>query len=124
MPNRIQLRRTAGWRKPADTIVVSRPSRWGNPFRVVREPGVGWSLRGIPEERGEWTGIGRELACAYAKNFYYSWITGAPSIKPTIQGLTAPFGTDLESLRGYNLACWCPLEFACHGDVLLELAND
>jgi hypothetical protein len=34
VPKRIQLRRTRGWRKPADAVVVSRPSRWGNPFRV------------------------------------------------------------------------------------------
>lgn len=33
-PRRIQLSRRSGWRKPEGTIVVSRPSRWGNPFRV------------------------------------------------------------------------------------------
>lgn len=26
-------------------------------------------------------------------------------------------------LRGKNLACFCPLDQACHADVLLELAN-
>jgi hypothetical protein len=34
MPARIQLRRSKGWRKPAGAVVVARPSRWGNPFRV------------------------------------------------------------------------------------------
>lgn len=29
----------------------------------------------------------------------------------------------LETLRGKNLACWCPPSQACHADVLLELAN-
>ena len=38
-PVRIQLRRTKGWRLPADTVVVSRPAKWGNPF-VVGDPGV------------------------------------------------------------------------------------
>lgn len=33
-PRRIQLRRTKGWRKPEGAIVVARPSKWGNPFRV------------------------------------------------------------------------------------------
>jgi hypothetical protein len=28
-----------------------------------------------------------------------------------------------ETLRGRNLACWCPLEGPCHADVLLEIAN-
>lgn len=33
-PVRIQLRRTKGWRKPERAVVVARPTRWGNPFRV------------------------------------------------------------------------------------------
>lgn len=35
MPERIQLRRTKGWRKPTGAIVVRRPTRWGNPFPVA-----------------------------------------------------------------------------------------
>ncbi len=27
------------------------------------------------------------------------------------------------TLRGKNLACWCPLDGPCHADVLLEVAN-
>jgi hypothetical protein len=34
MPRRIQLSRRSGWRKPAGAIVVSRPSKWGNPFKI------------------------------------------------------------------------------------------
>ena len=34
MPKRIQLKRTKGWRKPEGAVVVSRPSRWGNPFAI------------------------------------------------------------------------------------------
>ena len=30
---------------------------------------------------------------------------------------------EIEELRGHDLACWCPLDQACHADVLLELAN-
>lgn len=32
-------------------------------------------------------------------------------------------GLDLSSLRGKDLACWCPLDKPCHADVLLRLAN-
>jgi hypothetical protein len=32
---RIQLRRTKGWRKADGAVVVARPTRWGNPFPVV-----------------------------------------------------------------------------------------
>jgi hypothetical protein len=34
MPERIQLRRAKGWRKPASAVVVARSSRWGNPHRI------------------------------------------------------------------------------------------
>lgn len=36
-PRRIQLSRKRGWRKPPNTIVVARPGKWGNPFRVTPE---------------------------------------------------------------------------------------
>jgi hypothetical protein len=32
MPERIQRRRTAGWRMPERAVYVGRPTRWGNPF--------------------------------------------------------------------------------------------
>jgi hypothetical protein len=35
-PKRVQLSRKRGWRKPPGAVVVvSRPSRWGNPYRVA-----------------------------------------------------------------------------------------
>ena len=34
MPARIQRKRTKGWRLPPNTICVTRPSRWSNPYRV------------------------------------------------------------------------------------------
>jgi signal-transduction protein with cAMP-binding, CBS, and nucleotidyltransferase domain len=33
-PKGVQLKRTLGYRKPPGAIVVSRPSRWSNPYRV------------------------------------------------------------------------------------------
>jgi len=27
-------------------------------------------------------------------------------------------------LKGYNLACFCGLDQPCHGDVLLDIANE
>lgn len=32
MAERIQRRRTKGWRMPEGAVYVGRPSRWGNPF--------------------------------------------------------------------------------------------
>ena len=33
-PHRIQRKRTRGWKMPANTVYVGRPTIWGNPFRV------------------------------------------------------------------------------------------
>lgn len=37
----------------------------------------------------------------------------------------APFTTEQirDELGGRDLACWCPLDDTCHGDVLLAIAN-
>lgn len=34
---RIQLSRKKGFKLPPNTVVVSRPSKWGNPFKVGRD---------------------------------------------------------------------------------------
>jgi hypothetical protein len=36
MPERIQLSRKKGWKMPPNTVKVSRPSVWGNPFPVEK----------------------------------------------------------------------------------------
>lgn len=34
MPERIQRKRTKGWRMPAGAVYVGRPSIWGNPYQT------------------------------------------------------------------------------------------
>ncbi len=98
-PQRIQLSRKKGWRKPEGCIVVARPSLWGNPYRVTKPSGPG----GGPLE---------------AVTLYHLHLLTHPEDFPS-----------LDELRGHDLACWCPLtderggRVPCHADVLLELAN-
>lgn len=40
MPERIQLSRKKGWRLQPNTVVVSRPSKWGNPFKGKQSTAV------------------------------------------------------------------------------------
>jgi len=104
-PRRVQLRRTKGWRTPDNTVVVSRPTRWGNPFCVVR---------GSVMQSSKLTVVKR----------YEQWLTGNNVLssaqneanKPTIEEIRRELG-------GKNLACWCSEGDACHADVLLCLAN-
>ena len=120
MPIRIQLSRTRGWRKPDNTVVVSRPSQWGNPHKVVPF-GKGWgALIGIDlRERNGATFLGFDRtfntpneARGYAVELYREYLCRNIDLKARV-----------DELRGKNLACWCPVGAPCHADVLLELAN-
>lgn len=108
MPDRIRLYRLKGWRKPAMTILVCRPTRWGNPWVVEQHEGR-WRCRDsrnglcVPAAT---EAEARDLAIAH----YRAWI--APQAE-AVRG----------ALRGYNLACFCRLDQPCHADVLLEIAN-
>ena len=93
MPERFRLRRTAGYRKPAGAVVVTRASkRWGNPFRVG-DPGV-------PDR-------------ATAIDRYERHLVEHPELVARIRA----------ELAGRDLACSCPLDGPCHADVMLRVAN-
>lgn len=113
MPERVQLRRTKGWRMPANTVKVDRSNKvFGNPFTAdsAREAGY---LEHQPDPRAF-------LARCFREWLFdpYRWWQGLEAD----QRKRAIFD-GLDKLRGKNLACWCPLDGPCHADVLLELAN-
>lgn len=110
-PRRIQLRRTKGWRLPAGAIVVTRSTRWGNPFPVNES---------------------RKAAVAA----FRSWLLGLEPGQPDTYELGRRtfdrrwMRANLALLRGHDLACWCPPSpphssqpDICHAAVLLALAN-
>ena len=130
-PQRIQLRRTAGWRKPEGAIVVSRPTIFGNPFRpiksdccpnwdVIDDNGVKYlidhprahQIAGVVTTRAEAV---HESVRLFAADLTY-WLGGRMSHDPELAAA-------IRGLRGHDLACWCPLDQPCHADVLLEIAN-
>lgn len=96
-PERITLSRAKGWRMPPNTVVVARPGRWGNPFKI--------GDFGIPDAK---TAVQR----------YREWLEGR------VTGPERPDAVEIRTqLGGKNLACWCRPGDICHADVLLELAN-
>ena len=122
MPERIQLSRKAGYRKPAGAIVVTRgPGRkWGNPFVVGDQVTVTafsplTELASIP--------MTPEMAVACFRDLMKSRLTSIPGDHPDDEAYVQRWRDDVASLRGHDLACWCPPGEPCHGDVLLELAN-
>ncbi len=104
-PQRIQRKRTKGWKMPLNTVYVGRPTRWGNDWHM-RDA----KSRGIDNERDR-----RAWAVKQFRIDIEGWRTLPWS----------DFHPDnITVLRGKNLACFCPLDQPCHADVLLELAND
>jgi hypothetical protein len=96
---------------PPNTVKVDRTTLFGNPF----------SIRDYGHDR--------------AVALHRAWIAGKladPELTParmrSLMQLREKVLAALPTLRGKNLACWCPLPDAgeqdnCHAALLLELAN-
>ena len=101
-PIRIQRKRTKGWKMPDNTIYVGRPGKWGNPF-------IG----------GNSVELFRE--CLLNSVMVYTEID---EIEATVQFNRFKWmAENLHTLKGKNLACFCPLDSECHADVLLKYAD-
>lgn len=132
-PQRIQLRRTRGWRKPEGAVVVARPTRWGNPFVVGSLIGMhGTDVAGMQFETGL-IPMTAEMAVAAYRDLITGRLgfDGAPDHLLGAEDLAyvTNWCAALAELTGRDLACWCRLvdehghRVPCHADVLLDLAN-
>lgn len=136
-PKRIQLSRKKGWRKPEGAVIVARPSKWGNWYKVersqtgTRDPsGRGflkdgpwiviqidkWGMR-TGAQWGAWDD--KVEATTFAVELHRRAMLAT---RVSIDGLVH-HEHYLRELRGKDLACWCPLGQPCHADTLLDLAN-
>lgn len=94
-PQRIQRKRTKGWKMPAGVVYVGRGTQWGNPFKI-----------GQPNADDCMIGTRADVVAKYRSEillfnggfvgFNRFWIQ--------------------QHLRGKDLACWCPLDQPCHAD--------
>lgn len=116
MPKRIQMhRRKGGWRKDhPDAVIVARPSKWGNPFAVSDAVDAGMRF------------TSDESARAFVVECFEHWLRGDREnwMGPESDAAAKAIKDRLHELRGKDLACWCPVDQPCHGDVLLKLANE
>jgi hypothetical protein len=117
---RIQCKRTKGWRMPDGAILVARPTKWGNPFRVgepIERDSELWSyMNFLFKLRGtNMDGFASvtPLMVEDVVDCYQRWLADNPPLFLSVQ----------PELAGHDLACWCKPGTPCHADVLLELAN-
>jgi hypothetical protein len=141
-PLRIQLSRQKGFRLQEHSLAlngypaikVDRTTRWGNPYRVVLDQMV---PTGDLDEAHQHVLQGPWLCHSPAPEAFIGWWypTKQEAIAKSVDLFRWRFLESddpawvelreqcLDALRWHNLACWCPLDAPCHGDVLLEHAN-
>ena len=80
---------------PVGAVYIGRGSKWGNPFSHMEGTKAAFKV------------ATREQAI----NSYAEWLQSQPELL-----------LSLFELKGRDLVCFCKPQ-ACHGDILLELAN-
>lgn len=95
---------------PPNSLYVGRPTEFGNPFTLA-EAREYHRLFGQPSNG--------ETPAQTAVRWYRKWLAG----EPVDYAKPPPALGKIALLRGRDLVCFCPLDRACHADVLLELAN-
>lgn len=124
MPARIKRERRLGWTlasattNPNGAVIVSRPSRFGNPFTIADaiEAEMANPRSAVTQMYREWLRVGTEGG----------WYQETYRIGRQVFDRRRVLA-DLHLLRGKDLACTCPLPEPgqpdlCHAAVLLVLA--
>lgn len=124
-PVRIQLSRKKGFRLTSPNempvVVVSRPSAWGNPYKVGE-------IMSDPKYKYI-NGCGEKFELRNGGIWISDSATAVRAFRHWLSLNKEGRDRSLE-LRGKNLACWCPLwdrnglRVPCHADILLALANE
>ena len=120
MPQRIQRKRTKGWRMPEGAVYVGRPTIWGNPFRVGEV--AAHRHRATTHPYDFYADHHRVIRADQAVGLFRK-IIEQPHEHQYVGHATPTPRAIREALAGRDLACWCPLNQPCHADVLLEIAN-
>lgn len=123
MPQRLQRKRTPGWRAPEGAKYVGRPSKWANLWRIVPVRDNSFPFGDAADVIHVDTGasLGR-----------FDRISRGPGMGAPYWACHA-FRRDLteelieearRELAGHDLLCWCRLDQPyCHADIWIELSN-
>lgn len=132
MPARLQRKRTKGYKMPENTQYVGRPTKWGNPFKLVG--GTVYINAGHRRKVfDKWVWL-----CEGKNSVYVVWLYALLFESTERWRKMDAFNDhycdfefwrnhfkklDLSEIRSKNLACFCSLETPCHADFLLKIAN-
>lgn len=92
---------------PPNTVSVTRPGKWGNPWKIGVSRCSGHGL-GYREEK-----VANPIE---AVRFFEGMLRQSDRAYPSRAEI-------VRELKGKNLACFCALDQPCHADVLLKIAN-
>jgi len=108
-----------GWRKPKDTIIVDRTSKWGNPYRVSKQPGYSVRFKDL-KDKSDYPGqmisrfhTSKADAAKVAISYYQKYIDALIDVGKL----------NLDDLKGHDLMCTCKLDDPCHANYLLKISN-
>ena len=114
---RIQRKRTAGWKTPANTKYVGRPTKWGNPFTIKCVNGK-YTINS--EKENLWTIMGE-----YCKEGYDTKAEALSDILYCYEVYVRNYLLKyLDELYDKNLSCFCNLELPCHVDIIFKLIKE
>ena len=122
-PKRLQRKRSDYWSCHPGAVYVGRPTKWGNPYRVVPckcQPHCGHFLTVW------WDSIrGEQRALAPCETYGYAVARAIDQYRNDLLsgGLRGTVTMGERELAGKDLICWCKLDAPCHADVLLEVFN-
>lgn len=119
MPKRIQRKRTKGWKMPENTVSITRPGKWGNPFQAIKHPFLHDGMFRVVT-RGNYGDRCEEIIISYPLSY--------PSYNEALAASLSMYNDYVKTLptnvlRGKDLACFCKEGDPCHGDILLKHAN-
>lgn len=111
VPQRIQRKRTKGWRAPEGAVYVGRGTKWGNPWAVRWDTKLQrWIVKADHNASSERFVTKHDAVASAVAHFApWAWRLDTAEIR--------------KHLRGKTLMCWCAEDAPCHGDVLLALAS-
>lgn len=119
---RIQRKRTKGFKMPENAIYVGRPTKWGNPIKLVGDQiyiNAGYRRKIL--DKWVWYSLGDISDVIHLYELLWSHRSFADL---DLQYWSDHFATlNLNELKGHDLACFCNLDTPCHADILIKLAN-